>query len=225
MERPAGPVPEESTSRRSRRDQPASAAGADWTVHRVLQHGGRRYSLNLERPFWLALEDMARDRRLGVNRLVAQVAADTGEAANLASRVRAFCVSELRQRAQRGRFSLQPANVIALAESSPFPGLVVSATQEVLLANGPFSDWLGAPGQRLVGRRIQRNFRFRFSATINDLWRAFREGRAAAEHGRIVSIVPGRVRAADATLQPIQFGAIGDFVCFVWLQLARATKP
>ena len=41
MERPAGPVPVESASRRSRRDQRAIAAGADWTVHRVLQDGGR----------------------------------------------------------------------------------------------------------------------------------------------------------------------------------------
>ena len=225
MDRPAGSAPDDSAPRRSRRNLTAGAASGEWTVHRVLQDSGRRFSLNLERPFWLALEDMARDRRVGVNRLVAQIAADSGEAANLASRVRAFCVSELRQGAQRRRLALQPANVIALADASPFPALVVSAAQEVLLANGPFSDWVGVPGQRLVGRNVQRNFRFRLTVAIDDLWRAFAEGRAAAEHGRLVSIVPGRVRAADATLQPIQFGAIGDFTFLVWVQVARAAKP
>ena len=222
MDRSAKSEPNDSKPRAARRKRAAADA---WTIHRVVQDGGRRYSLNLERPFWLALEDMARERRIGVNRLVAQIAQEIGETANLASRVRAFCVAELRQRTQRGRLNLLPANVVSLAEASPFPALVVSATHEVLLANGPFSDWLGVPGQRLVGRRVERNFRFRLRVAIEELWRAFAEGRAVAERGRIVSIVPGRVRAADVTLQPIQFGAIGDFVCLAWLQVGGAAKP
>ncbi len=223
MDQSAEPEPNNTTPRAAPRKRPA--ADSAWTIHRVVQDGGRRYSLNLERPFWLTLEDMARERRIGVNRLVAQIARDVGETANLASRVRAFCVAELRQRAQRGRMTLLPANVVSLAEASPFPALVVSAGQEVLLANGPFSDWLGVPGQRLIGRSVQRNFRFRLRLAIDELWRAFAEGRAVAERGRIVSIVPGRVRAADVTLQPIQFGAIGDFVCLAWLQIAHAATP
>ena len=187
------------------------------TQHRVVQLDGRRYSLNLERSFWQTLEDIAQSRHLRLNRLIAQIAAGN-EDTNLASRVRAFCVGELRQRLIRALLSVGPTNIVSLLEYCPFPCLVLSRDQEVLCANAPFMSWFGNEGGPLVGQALRRHFRIRSRGNFDDLWRSFVDGRAVSEDSRLISIAPGRVRAANATIQPAQVGGPGDFVCLVWLK-------
>jgi predicted DNA-binding ribbon-helix-helix protein len=187
------------------------------TQHRVVQLDGRRYSLNLERPFWQTLEDIAQSRHLRLNRLIAQIAAGRGET-NLASRVRAYCVAELRQRLIRALLSVGPTNIVSLLEYCPFPCLVLSRDQEVLCANAPFMGWFGNEGGPLVGQALRRHFRFRLRGNFDDLWASFVDGRVFSEDVRLISIAPGRVRAANATIQPAQVGGPGDFACLVWLK-------
>lgn len=207
--------------------RPATAAGAAprgpsrlQRVHRVIQLNGRRYSLNLELPFWQTLEDMARSERIRLNRLVARIAAEAPDEANLASCVRAFCIATLRHRALRAEVRFERADLAAVIEGSPAAALAVSAGQEILAANAAFRTWLGAADVRLVGEALQRHFRFRTRQPLEDLWRSFGEGRITNVEARLISIVPGRVRAANVVLQPLRFAAPETFACVVWLKPA-----
>jgi predicted DNA-binding ribbon-helix-helix protein len=195
----------------------SASLGDAQTQHRVVQFDGRRYSLNLERPFWLTLEELAAARRVRLNRLIAEIAGNMSEP-NLASRIRVYCIVEQRQRLVRALLSVGPANLPSLAEQCPHPCVVVSASKELVSVNRSFLAWYGPDGERLIGQPLERHFRFRLEGTLDDLWRTFAEGRIVPQETRLISIAPGRVRAINALIQPAQFGGLGDFACLVWLR-------
>src|SRR5215468_3695338 len=66
--------------------------------HRIVQAHGKRFSIKLESCFWRGLHDASADRQVRLNHLVAAVAAQTAPSMNLASRLRVFCLANLRSR-------------------------------------------------------------------------------------------------------------------------------
>jgi len=61
---------------------------------------GHRTSVSLEPPFWSALKEIAQDRGLSLNALIAAI--DTDRSGNLSSALRIFVLETLRLR-DRGR--------------------------------------------------------------------------------------------------------------------------
>jgi len=197
-------------------------AGEERAVQRILQVKGRRYSIRLEPIFWRVLEELASADGVRLNAMVRRIAdAEIGSpGGNLTSRLRVHCARALRQRLMGAMLPATHRNLFSIAEVAPTPCLVMSARQEILAANEPFGIWFGADARSVVGHPVARHFRFRSSPVFDEVWAEFSEGRVTPQPVRIISIVSGRVRAANAVLQPIPFEAQAGFVSFVWLRTA-----
>lgn len=181
---------------------------------RILQLDGKRYSLRLEHEFWAALETIAARRKLRLNRLVAEIAAQRSVDANLTSILRVFCLGEMERSAGGRSLALDGASITELVEGAPAAGLLLDAEQVVLAANEAFQHWSGIKRALLLRQKLARHFRFQGGASNFDgLWaRPMRE-----EHTRIVVITPGRVLAAEVNLVPV-LSARGRRLCALWIK-------
>lgn len=70
-------------------------------VKRSVVVAGHATSVSLEAEFWEALREIAAERRVSVNHLIAEI--DAGRAGNLSSAIRVFVLGHLRVRAPGGR--------------------------------------------------------------------------------------------------------------------------
>ena len=59
---------------------------------------GHRTSVSLERPFWIAFQNLAARRRVSVNTLAARIDRARGTGTTLASAIRLFVLESLRER-------------------------------------------------------------------------------------------------------------------------------
>ncbi len=184
---------------------------------RILQVAGRRYSLRLESCYWETLTVIAARRRQRLNRLVAEIAA-LAEDANLAARLRVFCLEESRQATQAREFAVDRTSVLGLIESAPVPTLAVDASGRIITVNAAFSAWLGTSAEPLAGTPLLRHFRFhcRVGCTVEMLWKELGRGWVMAESARMIHIAPGRVLAANARLAPV-IVTRGRPLCVVWV--------
>jgi len=62
---------------------------------------GHRTSISLEDEFWSEFKEIAEDLNLPINELVAQIDADRGMEAGLASAIRVFVLRSLKERLPR----------------------------------------------------------------------------------------------------------------------------
>lgn len=210
------------TEKGGRRPGPVAALPATIAVdlrpeHRIVQADGRRYSIKLEAGFWDALKTIAAGRRLRVNRLVAVLASEEMSVANLASRLRVFCLAELRRRLTDAAFATDRTSLLALAESAPAPCMVLGPDQRIVSVNLAFSSWFGAGSEALAGSPVLRHFRFRSRLSFDELWEAFADRAASEEDARIINIMPGRVLSTNARLVRVAPGGRVRPMCLVWL--------
>ena len=68
--------------------------------HSVTLHG-HRTSISLEAPFWAELRAIARDKSLPINALVAEIDAERGMDSGLASAIRVYVLTALKDRLPR----------------------------------------------------------------------------------------------------------------------------
>ena len=184
---------------------------------RILQVAGRRYSLRLETCYWETLTAIAARRRQRLNRLVAEIAA-LAEDANLAARLRVFCLEESRQATRAHEFAVDRTSVLGLIESAPMPALAVDASGRITTVNAAFSVWLSTAAESLAGTPLLRHFRFhcRAGCTVETLWKELGHSWVVAESARMIHIAPGRVLAANARLVPVVVTR-GRPLCIVWV--------
>lgn len=184
---------------------------------RILQVAGRRYSLRLEACYWETLTAIATRRRQRLNRLVAEIAA-LAEDANLAARLRVFCLEESRQVTRARAFAVERTSVVGLIESAPIPALAVDTSGRIIAVNAPFSAWLGTPAEPLTGTPLLRHFRFHCRAgwTVETLWKELGGSWVMAESARMIHIAPGRVLAANVRLVPVVVTR-GRPLCVAWI--------
>ena len=185
--------------------------------HRIVQANGRRFSIKLESGFWRGLQDSATDRRVRLNHLIAALAAQSAPTANLASRLRVFCLATLRGRLTNATYAASRTSLLAVIESAPAACLMVSAGQIILAANRGFHTWFGGAAEHEIGRPLLRDFRFKARRPIGEIWSEFEQGRKSDEAARMINFAPGRVLAANVTLAPVAVAGKSRFVCLVWL--------
>ncbi len=71
-------------------------------VKRSLTLRGHRTSVSLEDAFWTEFRAIAKARGLAINALAAEIDAERGTEAGLASAIRVFVLQELKAQATRG---------------------------------------------------------------------------------------------------------------------------
>jgi len=183
---------------------------------RILQAGGRRYSLRLEGCYWETLAAIAARRGLRLSRLVAEVAA-RADGTNLASHLRVFCLEETRRATLMHELAADRTSVVTLIEGAPAPALAVDALGRIVAINAPFLERIGASAETLLGTPLLRYFRFHCRTGIN-IETLLKElsGWATAESARMIHIVPGRVLAVPVRLVPVGI-ARGRRLCLIWI--------
>jgi len=199
-------------------------AEATGPQQRIVQADGRRYSLRLEPEFWSALERAAKDRGVRLGRLVAGIAKDAPEGANLASRLRLFCLDVADRRAGRLQDSLQEAtrtsgdtDVGVLVDSLPIPAIVIGGAGEINHFNSGFGRWFGPGHPQLLGKPFDFFMKLRTQQPFEQIRKAFTERRLAMALGHIMYVSPGRVAAAPCRLVPVQHQPSGAHSCLVML--------
>lgn len=184
---------------------------------RILQSGGRRYSLRLEQRYWDALTSIAARQGVRLNRLVAAIAGRT-DGTSLASSLRAFCLEESERAALRHDTLAARTSIVTVIETAPVPALAVDATGRIVVVNAPLLDWVGLAPEMLFGAPLRRHFRLhgRAGLDVEALWQKHDRSASTVEHARMVHIAPGRVLTANVRLVPIK-PVRGRSLCLVWI--------
>ncbi len=198
-------------------DQPAARLR-----HRIIQHGGRRFSLKLEESVWVRLELAAERAGLRLNELIAQVATTVGADSNITGALRLYCLDEANRRIQvledeiRG-LSLTSTGVPAtlFADACPTPCLIVDDLQKILYVNGAAATWMSVTGSALVGTNVEHYFQIRSIPALQDVVRQFGSGVRKVFPARLVHVRPGRLVMARANLSPAAIGAGGQLAYFM----------
>lgn len=192
--------------------------GPGHAQQRIVQAGGRRYSLKLEPAFWTALADAAATRGIRLGRLVADLASSLSPEGNLASHLRVFCLAETQQAiaaaeqaGRRGELAGGATDVDSLVEHCPAPCLVVALDGRVLRTNEGFARWYGSAAAGLAGKSFDHFFKLRAARPLEALMRSFAAGEIAAAKAHLLYVVPGRVVAAPVRLMPVARRSPNDF--------------
>lgn len=192
--------------------------------HRILQHGGRRYSLKLDESVWQVLEELATETGLRLNELVAQVAASNSDEGGLTNAMRSYCIQALRERTANLTTELKglrlatrgvPASLYA--EACPVPCLLIGGNQVILDLNEPAQRWMSAPGQSLVGKKIDHYLQIKSVPSVEEIIRQFQSGVRKVFTARILHVRPGRLVMARGSLCPAIVDGSQEFAYFLFV--------
>lgn len=204
---------------------PDKLSGEAEVRHRILQHGGRRYSVKLESGFWRVLEEIAEHEGIRLNHLVGRLAQVLTLDIGLTAALRLFCLTEavgwLRDaEARAADLSLASGttDVAALVEACPSPCVMLDQDRVIVRVNEAFTHWLGAGEDELVGKPLDRFFQIRGHFRLDDLWARFARGQTKAVPAKLAYVAPGRVIVAKAHLCATSVNGPDDFRCLIMLE-------
>lgn len=198
-------------------DPQSTIAGSEART-RLVQRGGRRYSIRLEQVFWRSLEEAASELGVRLNELVAQIAEAQGGPDNLASRLRMFCLSHLRDELVGARIATGGTDVTKVVLASPAPCFVVSPRRLVTHANPAFEALFGGRAHELIGQPLEKSFRLNFGTAMSAFWSDLSKPDCPPLAGRLSFMLPGRVFVAPITACPVARTDAGAVSCLVFVR-------
>jgi predicted DNA-binding ribbon-helix-helix protein len=197
-------------------------------VHRIVQAKGRRFSLRLESAYWAALDRAAAEQGVRVGKLVADIARDMPQDANLASHVRLFCLAEVDRKAALLEQSLAEqearggdTDVVGLVDALPIPALLVTAAGNVGHLNAGFGRWFGSGHAHLLGKPLEHFLKLRTQLPMEQVRRSFANRASGLALGHLMYVSPGKVAAAPCRIVPVQQRDHGHFALLIMLVEAR----
>jgi len=196
--------------------------------HRIIQHSGRRFSVKLDDTVWHSLESLAAESGLRLNQLVAQVADQAGDGANLTGSLRQYCLEEALKRikdlerdAEDRRLAGGGVPVALFAEASPAPCLIVDAGHKVLRANAAAQEWMGTSEEALLGKSVQHYFQIKSATPLDEIVRQYGAGSLKVFSARMVYVRPGRLVVARAKICPGVVQGQGDLAYLILVDTGR----
>ena len=190
--------------------------------HRILQHAGRRYSLKLDNIVWETLEELAKEKELRLNELVARIAQESGDVSALTATLRLYCLQELRRRlAERDgaikELSLTSRGVptILFAEACPTPCFLIGHDHAILDLNEPAQRWMSAREESLIGKNLGHYLQIKSVPSVDEIVRQFAAGERRVFPARVLHVRPGRLVMARANLCPAIVNGTKDVAYFL----------
>lgn len=197
--------------------------------HRIIQHSGRRYSVKLADVVWDSLESLAEEAGLRLNQLVARVAEQAGEGANITAALRQHCLEAalarirvLERQVEDLRLSAGGAPLPLIAEACPAPCLIVSGAHLLLRANPAAREWMGTAEDALVGKSVQHYFQIKSNVPLDEIVTRFAAGDLKVYPARIVYVRPGRLVVARANICPGQLREDGELSYLILVDTGRS---
>lgn len=196
--------------------------------HRIIQHAGRRFSVKLDDTVWHSLESLAVGSGLRLNQLVAQVADQAGDGANLTGSLRQYCleealkrIKELERDAEDRRLGAGGVPVTLFAEACPSPCLIVDSGHHMLRANDAAQEWMGTSEEALLGKSVQHYFQIKSATPLDEIVRQYGAGVLKVFTARIVYVRPGRLVVARAKICPGAVRAPDDLAYLILVDTGR----
>jgi predicted DNA-binding ribbon-helix-helix protein len=196
--------------------------------HRIIQHAGRRFSVKLDDRVWHSLESLAAESGLRLNQLVAQVADQAGDGANLTGSLRQYCleealkrIKELERDAEDRRLGAGGVPITLFAEACPAPCLVVDSVHNVLRANDAAQEWMGTSEEALLGKSVKHYFQIKSATPLDEIVRQYGAGGLKVFTARIVYVRPGRLVVARAKICPGVVRALDDLAYLILVDTGR----
>ncbi len=137
----------------------AELAGAITPQLRVLQRAKQKSAVKLERIFWSQLEDLARDDKTTLSKLVFDVVGRAANSQNKTSLLRCYALDRLRRGGANVRLKGQAFDLMALIASCPVPAALITSERKLTAFNPAFSDLIKSMrDQHARDRAIQLSF-------------------------------------------------------------------
>src|SRR5690606_26183990 len=141
-------------------------------------------SVKLADSVWESLENLAEEEGLRLNQLVARVAEQAGEGANITAALRQHCldaalkrVKQLERQVEDLRLAGGNVPVTVIAEACPSPCLVVSGDHRLLRVNPAAREWMGSSSEEaLIGKSVQHYFQIKSSLPLDEIVQRFAGG-------------------------------------------------
>lgn len=197
--------------------------------HRIIQHAGRRYSVKLSDIVWDNLESLAGEAGLRLNQLVARVAEQAGEGANITAALRQHClqaalvrIKELERQVEDRRLASEGVPVTLIAEACPAPCLIVSGDHILLRANTAAREWMGSAEDALIGKSVQHYFQIKSNVPLDNIVQRYAAGELGVFPARIVYVRPGRLVVARANICPAHRSGPEDLAYLILVETSRA---
>ena len=185
---------------------------------RLVQRGGRRYSVRLERVFWQSLEEAATAIGIRLNELVARVAEAQGGPDNLASRLRMFCLRHLGEQLTKAQIDTGGTDVTKVVQACPAPCFVVSPRRIVTHVNPALEALIGGRTQELISQPLERSFRLNFGKPMSAFWQDLAKPDCPPIPGRLSFMLPGRVFVSPITACPVGRSDTGGVSCLIFVR-------
>jgi predicted DNA-binding ribbon-helix-helix protein len=202
-------------------------------LHRVLQTGGRRFSLKLEQGFWKTLEEEAKREGLVLPRFIQKISNDLPIDSSLTGFLRLYCLETLRARNQplEGEqgvpvakvLSDQRSRLISYFLSCPSAGLLLGPTQKVISVNPSFEKWSRVRSESIVGNPIDWHFQIRLPKPVSAVMVLFATGETQVISARVSYIAPGRIVVANAKVCLVFWRNPEDFIWSVMIDAPNSS--
>lgn len=177
--------------------------------HRILQHAGRRYSLKLDNIVWDTLEELAKEKDLRLNELVARIAQESGDEKALTATLRLYCLQEMRRRLSEREGAIKDLSLtsrgvptILFAEACPTPCFLIGHDHAILDINEPAERWMSAREASLIGKNVGHYLQIKTVPPVDEILRQFADGVRRVFPARVLHVRPGRLVMARANLCP-----------------------
>ncbi len=177
--------------------------------HRILQHAGRRYSLKLDNIVWDTLEELAKEKDLRLNELVARIAQESGDDKALTAALRLYCLQEMRRRLSEREGAIKDLSLtsrgvptILFAEACPTPCFLIGHDHAILDINEPAERWMSAQEDSLIGKNVGHYLQIKTVPPVDEILRQFADGVRRVFPARVLHVRPGRLVMARANLCP-----------------------
>jgi len=149
----------------------AALGGDGEPLFRVLNIGGRRRGVRLERIFWRLLDDLAGRRGVKRSTLVHDVLRDD-QGENVASALRCFAANAVD--AERSAFAtyLIPANIVGLLQQAPVPAFAINRQKKLQQVNQEFMQLLRPTPITSTGKATAEHVHLSLDTPIEELFDA-----------------------------------------------------
>jgi predicted DNA-binding ribbon-helix-helix protein len=184
-------------------------------VFRVVEEGGARRGIRLERIFWRALREIAQVRQKKIGALVQSILEEAPQPINTTSLLRVYCLRWALNTLATANEMTGPSSVGNLVRASPGAAFALGLDKRIVAYNQSFLNFVQARFSYEESEPVNRDLRLALDGHLADLAATLKSnGNAPVEVGFVVGIGGRRLRGKlNALLAPASGQSI--LLCYV----------
>jgi predicted DNA-binding ribbon-helix-helix protein len=164
-------------------------------VFRVVEDGGARRGIRLEKVFWRALREIAQAKQKKIGALVQSILEEAPQPANTTSLLRVYCLRWMLDALVAAKETAGPTGAINLVKASPGSAFALGLDKRIAAYNQPFLKFVQARFSDVEQQPVDRDLRLALDGHLADIAATLKEnGNAPLEIGFVIGIGGRRLR-------------------------------